>query len=218
MASILGSFQAAQASANKANLARYKEGIGLYDQMITNWSTGGGFVKGAEATLGRAKKRDMASGMQSLVSSGLSNTTTSAGLGKKWEEEVGAPARLNIADVAGQRLMQAQMGKAGFIERRTDSGPDPGMVMNAMRGMGQSEGSQQPSDPYAPGGYLRDPWKKSPGHYIKEQAARDAQAAKAAAYRTAAEANQRNRKYAPGSQGGRASGGGISSWQNRPMN
>ena len=142
MASILGVFQAAQTRANQANLARYKEGIGLYDQMITNWGKGGGFVKGAEATLERTKKKDMASGMQSLVSSGLVNTTMSAGLGKKWEEEVGAPARLNIADVAGQRLMQAQREKAGFIERRTDSGPDPSMVSSLMQGMGRSSGSQ----------------------------------------------------------------------------
>lgn len=138
MASILGVFQAAQTRANQANLARYKEGIGLYDQMITNWKKGGGFVKGAEATLERTKKKDIASGMQSLVSSGLVNTTMSAGIGKKWEEEVGAPARLNIADVAGQRLMQAQREKAGFIERREDSGPDPSMVSSLMQGMGRS--------------------------------------------------------------------------------
>ncbi len=139
--SILGVFQAAQTRANQANLARYKEGIGLYDQMITNWGKGGGFVKGAEATLERTKKKDIASGMQSLVSSGLVNTTMSAGIGKKWEEEVGASARLNIADVAGQRLMQAQREKAGFIERREDSGPDPSMVSSLMQGMGRSEGA-----------------------------------------------------------------------------
>ena len=69
MASILGAFQAAQASANRANLARYKEGIGIYDTMISNWKKGGGFVKGQTAQLERTKKKDIASGMQSMVSS-----------------------------------------------------------------------------------------------------------------------------------------------------
>ena len=134
--SILGAFQAAQRSANVANLQRYKQGLGLYDQMITNWGKGGGFVKGAEATLERTKKRDVAGGMQNLVSSGLAGTTMAAGIGKKWEEEVGAPSRLSIADIAGQRLAQAMEGKAGFIERRQDTGPDPGMVSSLMQGMG----------------------------------------------------------------------------------
>ncbi|KKL50183.1 hypothetical protein LCGC14_2308030, partial [marine sediment metagenome] len=59
-----------------------------------------------------------------------------AGLGGAWEEDVGASARLSIADIAGQRMTQAQMGKAGFIERRQDTGPDPGMVSQLMQGMG----------------------------------------------------------------------------------
>jgi len=144
MASILGAFQAAQASANRANLDRYKEGIGIYDTMISNWKKGGGFVKGAKATLARTKTKDVASGMQSLVSSGLAGTTMAAGLGKAWEEDVGAPARLNIADIAGQRLMQAQQAKAGFIERREDYGPDPSLVSSVMQGMGQASAP----DPY----------------------------------------------------------------------
>ena len=139
MASILGAFQASQAAANKANLARYKEGIGIYDEIISRYGKKGGFVKGQTAQLTRTKTKDVASGMQSLVSSGLAGTTMAAGLGKAWEEDVGAPARLNIADVAGQRLMQAQMGKAGFIERREDTGPDPSLVSSLMQGMGQAQ-------------------------------------------------------------------------------
>jgi len=138
--SILGAFQAAQQSANIANLQRYKQGIGIYDEIIKNWGKGGGFVKGAEATLARTKKKDIAGGMQNLVSSGLAGTTMAAGIGKKWEEEVGAPSRLSIADIAGQRLAQAMEGKAGFIERRQDTGPDPGMVSSLMQGVGQSTG------------------------------------------------------------------------------
>ena len=145
--SILGAFQAAQQSANIANLQRYKQGIGIYDEIIKNWGKGGGFVKGAEATLARTKKKDIAGGMQNLVSSGLAGTTMAAGIGKKWEEEVGAPSRLSIADIAGQRLAQAMEGKAGFIERRQDTGPDPGMVSSLMQAMGNQPtgGERTPS-------------------------------------------------------------------------
>lgn len=138
MASILGAFQAAQTAANRANLQRYKEGINIYDRMISDWGKGGGFVKGQIAQLERRKTRGVAAGMQSLVSSGLAGTTMAAGLGKKWEEEVGTTARLSIADIAGQRLMQARQAKAGFIERRQDTGPDPSLVMSAMRETGRT--------------------------------------------------------------------------------
>jgi len=169
MASILGAFQAAQTSANRANLARYKEGIGIYDQIISRYGKEGGFVKGQTAQLERTKKKDIASGMQSMVSSGLAGSTAAAGLPGAWEEDVGAGARLNIADVAGQRMSQAQLGKAGFIERRQDTGPDPSLVSSLMQGMGRSEGAGA-SDPYGPGGYLRDPWKKSPATYAAQRA------------------------------------------------
>lgn len=148
--SILGTIQAAQRSANLANLRRYQQGMTLYDQMIAGWKKGGGFVRGAEATLARTKKKDVASGMMSLSQSGLAGTTLSAGLPKRWEEEVGTPARLGIADIAGQRLMQAQQAKAGFIERREDVGPDVGAIMSAMQGMGQASGSGSTWGQYKP--------------------------------------------------------------------
>ena len=155
--SIMGTIQEAQRDANRANLQRYQEGLGLYDQMIKGWKKGGGFAKGAKAGLARARTKSMASGMQSLASSGLAGTTMAAGLGKKWEEEVGTPARLSIADIAGQRLMQARQAKAGFIERREDYGPDPGMISQSMQQIGrgsggsvsQPQGSTRPS-PYQP--------------------------------------------------------------------
>ena len=166
--SIMGTIQEAQRDANRANLQRYQEGLGLYDQMIKGWKKGGGFAKGAKAGLARARTKSMASGMQSLASSGLACTTMAAGLGKKWEEEVGTPARLSIADIAGQWLMQARQAKAGFIERREDYGPDPGMTSQLMQGVGQA--SVPTSDPYGPGGYLHDPWKKSPETLAAHQA------------------------------------------------
>lgn len=134
--SIMGSFQQAQQEAIRANLERYKQGLAIYDEIIGRYKKGGGFVKGAEAKLERAKKKDVAAGMQSLVSSGLAGTTMAAGLGRRWEEEVGEPGRLSIADIAGQRMAQAQVGKAGFIERRQDIGPDPGLVSQLLQQIG----------------------------------------------------------------------------------
>lgn len=139
MASILASFQASQRQANLANLQRYKQGLGIYDEVIGRVKAGGGFVKGQLAQLERRKTRGVAAGMMSLSQHGLAGTTLSAGLGKRWEEEVGTPMRLSIADIAEQRLSQAQMGKAGFIERRQDVGPDPGMVSQLMQGMGRAQ-------------------------------------------------------------------------------
>lgn len=139
MASILGSFQAAQVAANRANLQRYQQGLGIYDEIIGRVRTGGGFVKGQLAQLERRKTKGVAAGMMSLSQAGLASTTLSAGLPKRWEEEVGTPMRLSIADIAEQRLTQAQMGKAGFIERRQDVGPDPGMISQLMRGVGQAQ-------------------------------------------------------------------------------
>ena len=151
--SILGAFQAAQQSAKAANLQRYQQGMDIYNEIIGRYSSGGALAKGVEATLARTKTKDMASGMQSLASSGLANTTMAAGLGKKWEEEVGTPARLSLADTVEQRLSQAQQAKAGFIERRTDTGPDPGMVSSLMRGMGQGSGGFQPQGASRPSPY-----------------------------------------------------------------
>ena len=138
--SILASFQASQASANRANLARYKEGIAIYDDVIARYGKEGGFVKGQTAQLERTKTKDVASGMQNLVSSGLAGSTMAGGLGKAWEEDVGAPTRLSIADIAGQRMTQAQMGKTGFIERREDTGPDAALISQLMQLLGQGSG------------------------------------------------------------------------------
>ena len=78
--------------------------------------------------------------MQALVSSGLSSTTQAAGLGKKFEEEVGAPARLQAQDISSQRLSGAEAQKAGFIERREDVGPDYATIASLAQSIGQAGG------------------------------------------------------------------------------
>ena len=88
--------------------------LAAYQKAIAQYQPGGGFMKGIEAGLERGRTKSMASGMQSLVSSGLSNTTTAAGLGKKYEEEVGAPTRAGAESqrVQGLASLYASLGGA----------------------------------------------------------------------------------------------------------
>jgi len=121
---IIANFQQQQEAARAANEARYAESLKLYDEIIKQYQPEGGFLKGAETELGREKVRTVAGQEQKLVSSGLFGTSTTAGLGSKWEAEVGQPARLKLEDVRMGRLAQALGAKAGAIERREDIGPD----------------------------------------------------------------------------------------------
>ncbi|MBW1931473.1 MAG: hypothetical protein JRI56_00300 [Deltaproteobacteria bacterium] len=125
---LLSQFQQQQEAARLANERRYQEGLAIYDRIIKQYEPGGAFLQGVEAQLQREKARTVAQQTQDLVSSGLFGTSIRAGLGKKFEEEIGTPARLRAQDIAFERLAQAGVGKAGFIERREDVGPDYGLV------------------------------------------------------------------------------------------
>lgn len=113
---------------NVANKAREKEIRALFQDILGRYGEGGSFGAGYQSELERTKTRDVASGTQSLVSAGLSNTTQAAGIGKKWEEEVGAPARLRLEDLRMDRLSQAERDYGSFIERISDTGPDINMI------------------------------------------------------------------------------------------
>ena len=138
----MNSYIQAQEKANEANQKRYTEAMKLYDNMIKRFGPGGTFMSGAEAGLERTKTKDVASGSQALVSAGLSNTTMPAGLGKRWEEEIGGPQRLKLEDMRQERLTQAELGKAGLIERVEDIGPDPNLFAQLMQ-----QGAGAPSIP-----------------------------------------------------------------------
>ena len=120
---LIAQFQEQQDRANAANEQRFKQGMDIFDRIIKQQETGDVSEKATEAAIGRGRTQAVAQGTQSLVSSGLSSTTTAAGLGKKFEEEVGVPARLRATDIRQQRLNQALRDKAGFVERREDTGP-----------------------------------------------------------------------------------------------
>lgn len=115
-------------TARQANLRREKEIRGYFDTMIGLYAPGGGFGRGYEAELERTKTKDVARGTQQLISSGLYGTTTAAGLGKAWEEEVGAPSRLRLEDLRLERYAQALGQKASFVERIENMYPDYGLI------------------------------------------------------------------------------------------
>jgi len=100
----------------------------LYDQMATQYQPGGTYLKGIEEQLARRKKGAMASGMQSLVSSGMAGTTQAAGLGKKFEEEVGMPTMAAAETDRIGKLTEAMMGKAGFMQQLLQDTPERTMT------------------------------------------------------------------------------------------
>ena len=153
---IIANFQAKQDAANAANEKRYEEALALYGDIVEQYKPGGAFGAGFESTLERQKTKTVAGQTQQLVSSGLYGTSVTAGLGQKFEEEVGMPARLKLEDMRMGRYAEAVGQKAGLIERREDTGPDYGMIAQlsaqaASRPRQQTY--QRPSDPNAPGSY-----------------------------------------------------------------
>ena len=136
---LIAQFQAQQEKANLANEQRFQQGLDIFDRIIKQQEAGGTLEKATEAAIGRGRTKSVAQGMQALVSSGLASTTQAAGLGKKFEEEVGVPARLQAADISQQRLTQALTGKAGFIERREDIGPDFATIAGLAKSIGAGQ-------------------------------------------------------------------------------
>ena len=125
-ADVMGGIEGQYKEALAANEKRYAQAMAIYDEIISRYSPGGGFGKAALGQLEEQKVRDVGEETQAQISGGLFGTSVTAGLGTKWESEVGAPARLRLEDIMMERLSQAQLGKAGFIERREDVYPDVG--------------------------------------------------------------------------------------------
>jgi len=144
---ILASFEKAQETATAANQKRYEQALAIYDEIIGRYGPGGTFMAGAEAELGRVKERDVSAEMAHSVSTGMYGTTRPGTAGRRWEAEVGAPSRLKLEDLRMERLSQAQIGKAGAVERVEDVYPDYGMMAQLM-----AQASSAPSGGVSYGG------------------------------------------------------------------
>jgi len=129
---ILEKFEKAQETAAAANQRRYEQALAIYDEIINRYGPGGTFMAGAEAELERQKERDVAAEIAHSISAGMYGTTRPGTAGRRWEAEVGAPSRLKLEDIRMERLSQAQVGKAGAIERVEDAYPDYALMAGLM--------------------------------------------------------------------------------------
>jgi len=151
-------FEQAQRRANSRNQARLNQATALYDSIIAQFSGGekSPLMTSVNKQLEIGGRKAVSQGMQSLVNAGLSGSSVASGLGTKYEEEVGAPTRLNALDTIAQRLANAQMGKAGLLERVEESGPDAGLMANLMQAANSGGGGG-----YDSGGFV----SRIPGNY-----------------------------------------------------
>ena len=115
---------AQSASARRANIERRKQIEGMYDKMMGMVEPGGAFEKRGLGEIERARTKGVGQETQQMISSGMYGTTTAAGVGRKWEADVGAPARLRLEDIMQQRQLGVMGQKAGFLERIEDVYPD----------------------------------------------------------------------------------------------
>lgn len=112
--------------------AREMEVRGIMDEIIAMYSPQGQFGQGTLAMLERQRAKDLSSATQSLVTSGMFGTTMAAGLGKKWEEEIGMPTRAKLEDVRYQAYAGAMGQKAGMVERIAEEPIDYATLSNLM--------------------------------------------------------------------------------------
>jgi hypothetical protein len=110
-------------SANAATAAREEEIRGLFDEIVKYYSPGGAFGQGTEAMLDRQETQYLGQATQGLISAGLFGSTMTAGIPKKFQEEIGIPTRAKLEDIRGQAYAGALGQKAGFIERIKDESP-----------------------------------------------------------------------------------------------
>jgi hypothetical protein len=131
---LVGQFQTQADEARAANEARYGQGLGIYDQIISMFQPGGGFGAGQMEQYERTKEQALATQQQSAITSGLGNVTTQLGAESAYEQRVGVPFKLQLADLVTERLTGAMGEKAGFIERREDEAPDPRLMADLVMG------------------------------------------------------------------------------------
>ncbi len=85
----------------------------LFAEAKKIYEPSGEFMAGTEAGIARGSKRAVASGVQQLASAGLAGTSMVGGLGKKYEEEIGMPARQRATTARLQALAGLLQAEAG---------------------------------------------------------------------------------------------------------
>jgi len=174
--SLLRMFQEREAAALKANEERKAKIEAIYNELISQYETGGAFKTAGLADIEKAKAQAIGSGTQQMISSGMYGTTTAASIPMRAEAEAGQQ-RLKLEDLLQQRVSEAKLGLAGFTERIDTPYPDYSMLMQAMMAQGSQSGQQPMS--YGGGGGAPRPQnyfdymtmnRMQPGSTAKEQA------------------------------------------------
>lgn len=127
---LVGQFQEQADEANRMNELRYQQGLGIHEQIVGMFDPESTYGAGFMDQYQREKERQLATQEQGMISRGLYNTTTAVGMESDYEQRVGVPMRLQMADLMMSKQAEALSGQAGFIERREDIPPDPALMAN----------------------------------------------------------------------------------------
>lgn len=130
---LVSQFQEQGEAARAANEARYAQGLGIHEQLVGDFGAGGTMEAAAMQRYGQQKQTDIAAQMQQAVSSGMFGTTRPSTYGAAYEQQVGTPYKLGLAEAMAQRKAEAMRGQAGFIERREDIPPDPALMASLVQ-------------------------------------------------------------------------------------
>ena len=132
-------------SANEANQGRYQQGLELLD---ASRAEAEGFLEGQGQTgledIQRQATADIASSGQDLTSRGLSGTTVGQGNTRAIQGDAQRSNTLLNERINSQRLDVLggiDRDRLGFIERRTDEGPDFGTILPLLAAGNQPSGT-----------------------------------------------------------------------------
>lgn len=139
---ILDTYKQLQDAANQANEARYQQIIGpggIYDRVADLIATVG---QGQQERIDMGAARAGADVNQSMISRGLGNTTIRNAAQRGVQDDANRASRELAESVASQQA-GVELGRAGVMERRTDQGPDAGLIAQLMMSMGQAQALSQ---------------------------------------------------------------------------
>jgi len=118
---LIESLSAKEEEAKAANLKRQAVIESIFDEVIARYGPEGTYGKAAETLIEKQKVRDVSATAQRDIGRGLYGIRPYEA---EWEATTGAEARLKLEDIKMERLSQAQLSKAGFLEGITDEYPD----------------------------------------------------------------------------------------------
>jgi hypothetical protein len=148
----IGQFEQLSEQARVDNLKREQEIRAIFDDVINRYSENGTYKAGMTKDIENQKESDIGKQIQQMISSGIYSTSMPAGLSNKWESEVGTTARLKLEDLLQERVINAKLQKANFLNTIESSYPDYGQLASlAAQGANQGGGGFSMASPKASG-------------------------------------------------------------------